>query len=1514
MKKTGKFAVLSLIFLGVVASVSAFAGGDGSASNPYQISTCNQLDNMTEPSANYTLINDIDCSSYTGYQGNKLKGFLKGQGYEIKNLSYSAGDKGGLINISRGANITNLGVINGNITGSLAVGGIVGVAKGDSYINNVYFEGKIKADQNFGGIVGKIFGSVTINNSYSKGKIRDKSGGTDTTAGGLVGYIDNAGALVTNSYSSMNVKKAGSDKVGGLVGYLNTGTVKNSYATGNVTGDNQVGGLTGLIFSGTVTNSYATGYVEGNKSLGGLVGWNVNGYVYNSYAKGDVNGGTIVGGLVGNLGEDVVNSYSTGNVTGSDRVGGFAGNVDTGSGGNVTDSYWDVNTSGTTNTNGSALGLTTKEMTGSNAENNMAFDFNSIWTTINSNYPQLIGNREFGIEGIGNISALTNIQNYTVSNLDTSAVHTPSTTFFDDVKVFEINNSNSSSIDADLSSLNSNLGIKTIPSGKSNYSVVTGSSTGDLISSENNVTDLNYAGSGNLSSQEFNKIRSYEFSNDASKSLTVNISSVCSSAGTVTASTGLNSFQCDNTSVSKDKLAIQSQSESQSLNSSKTHTVDNVYFKNTTEFKIGNSFSSQLNNINASSGTNGFLGVIDVPSGSTNFTGTEEVTKDLIQNEQKSYSVSANSSFSHDLASQGTVNESTLTFDNKYSSNLNVDLTNCPSKGVVTALTGSNSISGCGFSSNTGDFLVNESFVDSGYGKSPQSSDLNTQYYRKFSDLKVENKKSFTFNNVDLSSLTNNVTTADISSGINTVKDAKYTSKSGDFLNDTSVVKAGETDGTGASNLTSQSLFTTYDFIGNNTAPKKLFDVNISSVAEGTQTADISTGQFRLNNIKNQSQRGDFISKSTSLADVRNIQKQKNFSKQHFQKVLDVGLSNSKSFALNGINTPSLNNAGTVDVPAGGTTLQNGSLVNQSGDFISVSEKLSGLSPVLSGNNLSQQSYKKVFDAEVSNSQGFTITNVNTTGLSNIGVKDIPSGNTTFQNSTINKVSGDFIVNESEQFTVSVLETGNNLTAQRFGNSSDFSFDNNRSVAIKNLNISSRCSATTVVNISAGGSKSVSCQVQSTNIKDKLNAKNISDMRFTSTPATFGFGIGNNQTAVKKFKVENTYSSSIQANLKPNITLPKKVSLKESNYTENFVSGISTESVSFEAKVGEENSNILNTSTSGDTTTYKYQADFHLYQDPPLGDRQYCFPLSRLNSYSNRDSGSLSVKVDGTSSGFTSVVKSIGGDQYFCVNLPESVIGASPHTATVTYTTTSSGSGGGGGGSGGGSITGDATQESGLIGTGVKQDLGTLTLENSTYQWRMSAVGTANQGSFSLFGNSGETSTIPFQLVNLGERTVKLNLSVQADSDRIEDNVRLSRKNVTIEPSGVATEIVKVTYSIPENYTGDNFNFRIRATDQSWNGESKSVGVEYLNFDIAMSEIVSVLLDRYSRVASFIEWNPSFSPSPIPIPFILIPLIPSVMVFGLSRTIRSGNGRILVVQAGGSILLFLVLIGLIPPI
>ena len=165
-------------------------------------------------------------------------------------------------------------------------------------------------------------------------------------AGGLVGY--NSGSI-KNSYATGDVSSSSHAGAGGggLVGWNSGGTIENSYATGSVSSsfsssNSYAGGLVGYN-SGSIKNSYTTSSVSSSSYAGGLVGWN-SGSIKNSYATGSVfsssSVSSSVGGLVGyNSGGTIENSYATGDVSSSSSSSSIGGLVGYNSGGTIENSY-----------------------------------------------------------------------------------------------------------------------------------------------------------------------------------------------------------------------------------------------------------------------------------------------------------------------------------------------------------------------------------------------------------------------------------------------------------------------------------------------------------------------------------------------------------------------------------------------------------------------------------------------------------------------------------------------------------------------------------------------------------------------------------------------------------------------------------------------------------------------------------------------------------------------------------------------------------------------------------------------------------------------------------------------------------------------------------------------------------------------------------------------------------------------------------------------------------------------
>ncbi len=311
-----------------------FREGEGIRDNPYLIEDVHDLQALNnDPSANYTLANDIDASETSGWNGgagfspiSTFTGTFDGQGYVITDLHIYRPDTNniGLFgNIGETGVVFDVGLLDADITGgSYVVGTLAG------------------------------YNSGTVSNTYATGAVY---GGY--RVGGLVG--ENNPGMVEDSFAVVDVN-ADDGRIGGLVGFNVDGTVERSYAAGDVVGGWYVGGVVGRNLGGTIIESYATSTIIGSSCVGGLVGDTEDGTISDSYASGTVTGSNwYAGGLIGYVwGTNIQNTYSTGSVSGGTDVGGLIGYR---VGGVVSNSFWDIETSGQTTSDGGE-GKSTEEM------------------------------------------------------------------------------------------------------------------------------------------------------------------------------------------------------------------------------------------------------------------------------------------------------------------------------------------------------------------------------------------------------------------------------------------------------------------------------------------------------------------------------------------------------------------------------------------------------------------------------------------------------------------------------------------------------------------------------------------------------------------------------------------------------------------------------------------------------------------------------------------------------------------------------------------------------------------------------------------------------------------------------------------------------------------------------------------------------------------------------------------------------------------------------------------------
>ncbi len=343
------------------AKENFFSGGLGSEADPYQISTTDDLRELSDrvngsngyvsntfKDTFFKVTTDIELggidNEFTAIgksSDSYFRGTFDGDGYTISGLYINQPevDNQALFGYTFCATIMNI-TISGQVTGNDCVGGIVGRNHYASTLSNCYSNVKVSGMSRqacVGGVVGYNNESSTLTNCHNSAEV--SSIGTSSYVGGVVGYnnssstltncynsgvvsgassvggvvgLNNDGSQVTNCFNSAKVNDTGTYAcVGGVVGWNYTSsTITNCHNGAEVssTGSNpRIGGVVGKNESSTVANCYNNATVNGTGStayIGGVVGWNSLNYswVYNCYNSGVVNSTSdeaSVGGVVG---------------------------------------------------------------------------------------------------------------------------------------------------------------------------------------------------------------------------------------------------------------------------------------------------------------------------------------------------------------------------------------------------------------------------------------------------------------------------------------------------------------------------------------------------------------------------------------------------------------------------------------------------------------------------------------------------------------------------------------------------------------------------------------------------------------------------------------------------------------------------------------------------------------------------------------------------------------------------------------------------------------------------------------------------------------------------------------------------------------------------------------------------------------------------------------------------------------------------------------------------------------
>ena len=310
----------------------AYDGGNGTAEDPYQIATPQQLallvqqtNDGTGGDAYYLLTDDICLNAnlemwyinwkpigrVTDSTVAYFRGHFDGNGKTISKLLCETNEMMtdpviGLFGCTDGAEIVNVNLSDCRLTGGEYAGGLVGYAGSTDISNCSVQNSQITTTGGVaGGIVGYAgmpFGIHDIDENVSRitnCEIDLVTVESSVDAGGIVGKVNDdsyyARYLISNCNANneqyFHVKGSVS---GGIVGEMRYGTVKGCASKTIVLGTGQVsnvcvGGIAGSIHGSTViANSYNRGNVVADfEFAGGIVGYSA-GNVYNVYNAGEV--------------------------------------------------------------------------------------------------------------------------------------------------------------------------------------------------------------------------------------------------------------------------------------------------------------------------------------------------------------------------------------------------------------------------------------------------------------------------------------------------------------------------------------------------------------------------------------------------------------------------------------------------------------------------------------------------------------------------------------------------------------------------------------------------------------------------------------------------------------------------------------------------------------------------------------------------------------------------------------------------------------------------------------------------------------------------------------------------------------------------------------------------------------------------------------------------------------------------------------------------------------------------
>lgn len=370
--------------------------GSGTESDPYKLSTTRDLLEMKPALVHghktyFKLMNDIDMSSIENWEPLNpdepydLGIVFDGGGHSLKNLKSKGKTYSSFFGVLYGkchnVKFVDAEIVSASNSGAGIIGGYIGTKNIPAIVSGVEASGTVTCNGKgqsvgglggnareatienctvnvtvsnpmgdgvnrtaTGGVVGKTIDSaVKIKNCVARGIVEITKGVNNTYTGGIVGWQGAADAEITGCEVYATVKSAG-ERVGGIVGHYQGGTLSGCKFYGEVNAASRLaGGIAGITSSASIIeNCLSSGKIVCKNNVGGIVGMNENTLTIrccesSSSIEINVNGVDGIGGVLGLASngktvivEDCIFSGNM-NVPTGQRVGGIVGDLGTGS-------------------------------------------------------------------------------------------------------------------------------------------------------------------------------------------------------------------------------------------------------------------------------------------------------------------------------------------------------------------------------------------------------------------------------------------------------------------------------------------------------------------------------------------------------------------------------------------------------------------------------------------------------------------------------------------------------------------------------------------------------------------------------------------------------------------------------------------------------------------------------------------------------------------------------------------------------------------------------------------------------------------------------------------------------------------------------------------------------------------------------------------------------------------------------------------------------------------------------